>query len=297
MEEIIKCEDLSFSYRDSEGRLHHALKNVNIAFRRGEYTAVLGHNGSGKSTLAKLLNMIITAEDGELSGRITVFGKEITDKGITESDGFEVRQKIGMVHQNPDNQIVATTVEEDVAFGPENLGIPHPELRERVDSAIIEVGLEGYEKFAPHRLSGGQKQRVAIAGILAMLPECIILDEATAMLDPEGRESVLRIVRDLREKYGITVITITHYMNEATEADRVIILNEGEVFMDGKPDEIFTEVERLKSVSLDVPQVTELFYKLRRAGVDVGELPLHTNEAAEKLADIIKKHNCRIISG
>ena len=290
MEEIIKVENLKFAYCDNEGKLHPAINGVDITFNRGEYTAILGHNGSGKSTLAKLLNMVLTAEDGQIEGKITVFGTDITSPDVTDADAFKVRSRVGMVHQNPDNQIVATTVEEDVAFGPENMGVPHPELRQRVDKVIADVGMQGYEKFAPHRLSGGQKQRVAIAGILAMMPDCIIFDEATSMLDPEGRQAVLAIIRELADKHNITVITITHYMNEATEADRVIILNEGKVFMDGKPEDIFTRVDELKSVSLDVPQVTELFALLKKGGADIDRLPLHTDDAAEYLSQVIEKH-------
>lgn len=283
-------KNVSFAYRDSDGNAHPALKNVTLGFEKGTYTAVLGHNGSGKSTLAKLINMILTSQEGELSGEITVYGKLITDKDITDDDACEVRSHVGMVHQNPDNQIVATTVEEDVAFGPENLGIPSEKLRGIVDGALAEVGMTGYEKFAPHRLSGGQKQRVAIAGVIAMAPDCIIFDEATAMLDPAGRESVLKTIRRLHEEKNITVITITHYMNEATEADRVVVLNEGSVYMDGTPEEIFTQVEKLQSVSLDVPQVTELFYRLKKAGVKVPYLPLHTDEGADLLAKLITEH-------
>ena len=287
MENVIELKDVCFAYRDSEGTLHPALKNINLSFEKGSYTAILGHNGSGKSTLAKLLNLVITSEDGKIDGSIKVFGKEIAG-ALTEDEEYEIRRRVGMVHQNPDDQIVATTVEEDVAFGPENLGVEPSVIRTTVDEALAAVGMTGYEKFAPHRLSGGQKQRVAIAGVLAMHPECIIFDESTAMLDPEGREAVLKTIDELHKSGEVTVITITHYMNEATDADRVIVLNKGEVFMTGTPEEIFTQVDKLRSVSLGVPQVTELFYRLKNEGVYGGELPLHTKEGAIALNELIK---------
>ncbi|MBO4422510.1 MAG: energy-coupling factor transporter ATPase [Clostridia bacterium] len=285
-EKIIEIKDLSFSYRDSEGNLHPALHDINLTFERGTYTAILGHNGSGKSTLAKLLNMILTSEDGQIDGQMIVFGQDIT-KDMTDDQAYGLQRRIGMVHQNPDNQIVATTVEEDIAFGPENLGMDPAEIRKTVTEMLEKVGMQGHEKSAPHRLSGGQKQRIAVAGVLAMRPECIIFDESTAMLDPQGRESIMKTIDELHKSGEVTIITITHYMNEATDADRVIVLNHGEVFMDGTPEEIFTQVEALHSVSLDVPQVTELFYRLKKAGRYGGRLPLHTNEGAEALAELI----------
>jgi energy-coupling factor transport system ATP-binding protein len=287
MENVIELQNVSFAYRDSEGNLHPALNNINLTFEKGSYTAILGHNGSGKSTLAKLLNLVITSEDGKIDGSIKVFGKEINGT-LTEDEEYEIRRRVGMVHQNPDDQIVATTVEEDVAFGPENLGVEPPVIRATGDEALAAGGMTGYEKFAPHRLSGGQKQRVAIAGVLAMHPECVIFDESTAMLDPEGREAVLKTVDELHKSGEVTVITITHYMNEATDADRVIVLNKGEVFMTGTPEEIFTQVDKLRSVSLGVPQVTELFYRLKNEGVYEGKLPLHTKEGALALNELIK---------
>ena len=286
MENIIEIKDLSFSYKDSEGKLHPALHNINLNFERGTYTAILGHNGSGKSTLAKLMNMILTSEDGIIDGSIMVCGKEITGE-LSDDDAYDIQRRIGMVHQNPDNQIVATTVEEDIAFGPENLGVDPVEIRKTVTEMLKAVGMEGHEKSAPHRLSGGQKQRIAVAGVLAMHPECIIFDESTAMLDPQGREAIMNTISDLHKKGNVTIITITHYMNEATDADRVIVLNEGGVFMDGTPEQIFTQVEKLHSVRLDVPQVTELFYKLKQAGKYKGALPLHTEEGAEALKELI----------
>lgn len=288
MDNIIEIKDLSFSYRDPDGTLHPALKNINLSFRRGTYTAVLGHNGSGKSTLAKLINMVLTREDGDIDGTITVCGKDVTGE-LSDDEAYEIQRRVGMVHQNPDNQIVATTVEEDIAFGPENLGMDPKEIRRIVTDMLKAVGMEGHEKSAPHRLSGGQKQRIAVAGVLAMDPECIIFDESTAMLDPQGREAILRTIDELHRRGDVTIITITHYMNEATDADRVVVLNRGEVFMDGTPEEIFTQVDKLHSVSLDVPQVTELFYKLKKAGKYSGKLPLHTDEGAEALAGLLKK--------
>jgi len=288
MDNIIEIKDLSFSYKDSEGKLHPALHNINLCFERGTYTAILGHNGSGKSTLAKLINMVLTREDGEIDGTITVCGKEVTGE-LSDDDAYDIQCRIGMVHQNPDNQIVATTVEEDIAFGPENLGVDPVEIRKTVTEMLKAVGMEGHEKSAPHRLSGGQKQRIAVAGVLAMHPECIIFDESTAMLDPQGREAIMNTIDELHKRGDVTIITITHYMNEATDADRVIVLNHGEVFMDGTPEQIFTQVEKLHSVSLDVPQVTELFYRLKQAGKYNGGLPLHTDEGAAALKELITK--------
>ena len=287
MDKIIEIKDLSFSYKDSDGTLHPALHDINLDFERGTYTAILGHNGSGKSTLAKLMNMVLTSEDGVIEGSISCFGKNITSE-LSDDEAYDIQCRIGMVHQNPDNQIVATTVEEDVAFGPENLGIDPVEIRRIVTDMLKAVGMEGHEKSAPHRLSGGQKQRIAIAGVLAMDPECIIFDESTAMLDPQGRDAVMKTIDELHKRGDVTIITITHYMNEATDADRVIVLNQGTVFMDGTPEEIFTQVDRLHSVSLDVPQVTELFYKLKKAGKYDGALPLHTDEGAAALAGLLE---------
>jgi energy-coupling factor transport system ATP-binding protein len=288
MDNIIEIKDLSFSYKDSEGKLHPALHNIDLNFERGTYTAILGHNGSGKSTLAKLINMVLTSEDGIIDGSITVCGKEVTGE-LSDDDAYDIQCRIGMVHQNPDNQIVATTVEEDIAFGPENLGVDPVEIRKTVTEMLKAVGMEGHEKSAPHRLSGGQKQRIAVAGVLAMHPECVIFDESTAMLDPQGREAIMSTIEELHKRGDVTIITITHYMNEATDADRVVVLNQGEVFMDGTPEEIFTQVEKLHSVSLDVPQVTELFYKLTQAGKYDGVLPLHTEEGAEALKRLVEK--------
>ncbi|MCD7776742.1 MAG: energy-coupling factor transporter ATPase [Firmicutes bacterium] len=259
MSEFIRTENISFAYEDTSGGIHPAIKNVSISIERGSFVAVLGHNGSGKSTLAKLFNMILTPTDGKLY----VDGELVsTPEGADDDTIFGVRRKIGMVHQNPDNQIVSSVVEEDVAFGPENLGVEPSEIRARVDDALKTVGMSEYAQHSPSRLSGGQKQRVAIAGIIAMRPDCIIFDESTAMLDPSGRHDVMETVKKLNRESEITIIHITHDMSEAVMADRVIVLNEGEVFLDGTPSEVFSEVELLRSVRLDVPQTTSLLHSL-----------------------------------
>ena len=279
---FIHARDLSFSYQDEEGREDNpALKNFSVDIHRGEYVAVLGHNGSGKSTFAKLLNYILEPTSGEL----VVGGVDLARKDLTDTDILNLRKNVGMVFQNPDNQLVATVVEQDVAFGPENLGIDREELRRRVDFALETVGMTAYAKHEPHRLSGGQKQRIAIAGILAMMPECVIFDESTAMLDPGGRREVLDTIRKLNREHNMTVLNITHYMNEAIEADRVIVMNQGEIIGDGTPTEIFSEVEKLYSVSLTVPQVTELLYLLEQDGANLPRGILHAMDAA----DVIEK--------
>ncbi len=287
MENIIEVNSLSFSYYGDNKRPVNVLKDISFSIPKGSFTAVLGHNGSGKSTLAKLLNLILTEEDGIIDGSIKICGKEI-NASLTEEEIYEIRKTVGMVHQNPDNQIVATTVEEDVAFGPENLGIPSKEIRERVDDALKRVGMTAYAKHAPHRLSGGQKQRVAIAGIIAVRPDIIIFDESTAMLDPHGRDEVMNTIHRLHREKNITVLLITHYMNEAAEADNIIVLNDGRVYMSGTPTEVFSQVDKLRSVSLDVPQVSELMYLIfgKKKGV---ELPIHTDECAELLYKMLKE--------
>lgn len=267
---IIKTENLSFTYFDGdlEDMKSHelpALRAVNLSVKKGEYISVLGHNGSGKSTLAKLLNLILIPT----SGKIFIDGKDVSDENLSEDQVFEVRKKIGMVFQNPDNQIVATVVEEDVAFGVENLGLPREEIRRRVVSALNVVGMQDYARHAPHKLSGGQKQRVAIAGIIAMRPEVIIFDESTAMLDPIGRKAVVDIMEKLNREENITIINITHYMEEAARADRVIVINDGEMILDGTAKEVFSEVELLHKIGLESPQSTELLNKLKSAGLDV----------------------------
>jgi energy-coupling factor transport system ATP-binding protein len=228
--------------------------------KKGEFLAILGHNGSGKSTCAKLMNMILTPNEG----KIYVHGKDITSDELTEDDVLNIRKSVGMVFQNPDNQIVATIVEEDVAFGPENLGVEPTEIRKRVDDALKIVNMSDYARHAPHKLSGGQKQRVAIAGIIAMKPECIIFDESTAMLDPMGRRDVMNTILRLNREEGITVILITHYMNEASLADRVIVMRNGEIYLEGEPKNVFCETEKLWSAGLEVPQGVELIYKLNQ---------------------------------
>ena len=230
----IKIENISISYEEDDGGKTSVLKNINLEIKKGEYLAVLGHNGSGKSTLAKLLNMILEPD----SGKIYIDGKDITDPDMTEDDVFELRKKVGMVFQNPDNQLVATIVEDDVAFGPENLGVESSEIRRRVDEALAVVGMSEYAKGEPARLSGGQKQRIAIAGILAMKPDCMIFDESTAMLDPLGRRDIMNTIEKLNKEHGITIIMITHYMDEAARANRIVVLDDGEVLMDGTPVEI-----------------------------------------------------------
>ena len=267
---IIKTENLSFTYYDGDiDKMKSdeipALKSVNLAVREGEYISVLGHNGSGKSTLAKLLNLILIPT----SGKIYIDGKDVSSEDLTEDEVFEVRKKIGMVFQNPDNQIVATIVEEDVAFGAENLGLPREEIRRRVINALNVVGMQEYARHAPHKLSGGQKQRVAIAGIIAMRPRVIIFDESTAMLDPIGRKSVIDIMEKLNREENITVINITHYMEEAARADRVIVINDGEMILDGTPKEVFSKVDLLHSIGLESPQSTELLKMLKDFGIDV----------------------------
>lgn len=256
-----------------------ALKNINLRIEPGEFVAIIGPNGSGKSTLAKLFNGLYTPSEGD------IFVAGFNTKN--QDDIWKIRQKAGMVFQNPDNQIVATIVEEDVAFGPENLGIPPEEIRHRVKEALEIVELTEYADKAPHLLSGGQKQRVAIAGILAMKPDCIILDEPTAMLDPVGRKEVISTVKKLNRNEGKTIVLITHFMEEAVQADRVLVMEKGKVVMEGKPNEIFSQVERLKKLGLDVPQVTELAYKLTRDSVPVRRDILTVEEMVDCLCQLM----------
>ncbi len=288
-EPFIKIENLNFSYpADEDGTPSPVLRDINLEIGRGELVAILGHNGSGKSTLAKLLNLILTPD----SGKITIDGLEITSPDLSEDQLFENRRAIGMVFQNPDNQLVATVVEEDVAFGPENLGIPPAEIRRRVDEALATVGMTEFARHSPHQLSGGQKQRIAIAGILAMMPRCIVFDESTAMLDPSGRREVMDTILRLNREYGITILNITHYMNEAALCDRVVVINEGKIEMDGTPGTIFSEVAHLERIGLDVPQTAELFHELNLAGIrdkDGRPLPLDrlgVDEAADALMEL-----------
>lgn len=266
MDKIISIKNLCFDYADEDrDRTIQVLKNISLDINRGEFVAVLGHNGSGKSTLAKHLNAIHIGT----SGSVIVDGLNTAD----EDNLFEIRRRVGMVFQNPDNQMVANIVEEDVAFAPENLGVPREEIRKRVDNALAEVNMSKFAKHAPHMLSGGQKQRVAIAGVLAMEPDILVLDEPTAMLDPIGRREIMDTVKRLNRERNMTVVLITHYMEEAVEAQRVIIIDDGSIEFDGKPNEIFPQVERMRKLGLDTPQATELVYKLRKNGFDIkGEI-------------------------
>ncbi len=287
---FIKFENVSYSYEgDEEGTLlPPVIKNISLEIEKGSFVAMLGHNGSGKSTLAKLINLILIPTEG----KIFIDGKEITDPEITEDESgdalYDIRRKVGMVFQNPDNQLVATIVEEDVAFGPENLGIEPAEIRRRVDEALETVGMSDFKRHSPHQLSGGQKQRIAIAGIIAMLPECIVFDESTAMLDPGGRAEVMRTIEKLNRENGITVIHITHNMDEALRANRVVVINDGELFMDGTPKEVFSEVERLREIGLDVPQVTELMYELSRLGVPIDYKETDEKKCADAIANYLR---------
>ncbi len=281
---IIRTEGLGYTYINDEQTLSDnaaemALFDVSVSIRRGEYVSILGHNGSGKSTLAKLLNLILIPT----VGKIYIDGIDITDEKFGEDELFDIRRKVGMVFQNPDNQLVATVVEEDVAFGPENLGLPRKEIRRRVDEALSLVGMSAYASHAPHKLSGGQKQRVAIAGIIAMKPKVIIFDESTAMLDPQGRRDVMQIMERLNKDEGITVINITHYMEEAARADRVIVINDGRVELDGKPREVFSRVDKLHGMGLEAPQGAEVINLLRCHGAALDEAPLTEEECARAI--------------
>ena len=270
---FIHAEHLCFFYEDDTR--HPAVRDISLDVRRGEYVAILGHNGSGKSTFAKLLNQILEPT----SGKLVVGGVDLTSTELTEEELLAHRRRVGMVFQNPDNQLIATLVEEDVAFGPENLGVPLPELRERVDRALETVGMTEFASREPHHLSGGQKQRVAIAGVIAMMPECIIFDESTAMLDPLGRREVLDTISTLNREHGITILNITHYMNEAALADRVVVVNDGEIIMDGTPDEVFARRDELRLVGLEVPQCSEAIHRLRAAGIELDGKKISTVEA------------------
>ena len=284
-EPFIRVRDLCYAYEEDDGRSVGVLKNFSIDIERGEFVAVLGHNGSGKSTFAKILNLILSGQGGSVS----IDGREIDPDNMTEEEVMELRKKIGMVFQNPDNQLVATIVEDDVAFGPENLGVKSAEIRERVDKALAELGMEKYAKHEPHRLSGGQKQRVAIAGITAMMPECIIFDESTAMLDPQGRAEVLDAIEKINREKGITVIMITHYMDEAARAGRVVVIDDGALLFDGTPTEVFTHERELIAHGLDVPQCTSLVHKLRAAGMALEGDCLTVEQCAELIAREIKR--------
>lgn len=279
MKELIHAEQVYFEYAREEEENILVLNGIDLTIHQGEFVAVLGHNGSGKSTLAKHFNAILLPT----KGNVTVNGMQTTDMDRL----FDIRQEVGMVFQNPDNQIVATIVEEDVAFALENMGVEPSEIRRRVDDALKTVDMYDFREHAPHQLSGGQKQRVAIAGVLAMRPECIVLDEPTAMLDPRGRREVLRTVRELNENHGTTVALITHYMDEAVQADRVVVVDGGNIVMDGTPKEIFTYVEQLKTLGLDVPQVTELCHQLRREGVEIPADIITEDECVRVLQELL----------
>lgn len=283
---IIKASKLVFDYirRDEDENIEEidrAIDNLNIDIEKGSFVAILGHNGSGKSTFAKHINGILTPTEG------TVWVSDMNT--ANEESIWEIRKKAGMVFQNPDNQIIGNVVEEDVGFGPENMGIPTEDIWKRVDESLEAVGMTAYRYKSPNKLSGGQKQRVAIAGVMAMRPECIILDEPTAMLDPNGRKEVIRTVRELNQKEGITVLLITHYMEEVINADRVIVMDDGKLVMDGTPRAVFSKVEELKSYRLDVPQVTELAYELKQAGVEIPDGILSKEELMESLLPIFEK--------
>lgn len=279
---FISLENVVFSYTDDENvkSVKNAVDGVSLDIQKGEFVALLGHNGCGKSTIAKHLNAMLLPD----SGRVLIDGDDTADEEKT----YNIRKKVGLVLQNPDNQLVASIVEEDVAFGPENLGIPPQEIRERVDYALKAVGMYEYREHAPFKLSGGQKQRVAIAGILAMLPECIVLDEPTAMLDPNGRDEVLSTLLKLNKDKNITVVLITHYMDEAVLADRVVVMDSGKILTQGTPDKVFSQVELLKRHRLDVPQSTELANKLRGCGVKIDNMPLDTEACVKMLEEVLK---------
>ncbi len=276
---MIKCENLVFKYISGEEKIEKlAVNDVSLEVNQGEFLVVLGHNGSGKSTIAKHMNALLLPS----GGKVYVDGLDTLD----ENNIWDIRSTAGMVFQNPDNQLVATIVEEDVAFGPENLGVAPSEIRERVDESLKRVGMYEYRKHAPHLLSGGQKQRVAIAGILAMRPKCIILDEPTAMLDPSGRREVLKTIKEVNEKFNITIILITHYMDEAAQADRVVVMDKGKVVMEGNPRQVFSNVKEMKEIGLDVPQVTELAYELKKEGISISTEILNIDEMVSALCQL-----------
>ncbi len=277
---IIKAENLSYDYirTDEEGKTvsaQRAVNGVNLDVKAGDFIAILGHNGSGKSTLAKHINAILTPTEGS----VLVDGKDTRNEDLI----WEIRQTAGMVFQNPDNQIIGTIVDEDVAFGPENLGLPKEIIMERVEESLKSVGMWEYKDHSPNRLSGGQKQRVAIAGVIAMKPRCIVLDEPTAMLDPNGRKEVIETARKLNWEAGITIVLITHYMEEVVDADKVFVMDEGQIVMQGTPREVFSQVEKLKELRLDVPQVTLLAWELKKAGLNIPDGILTIRELREAL--------------
>ena len=282
MSTMLQTEHLSFTYPAEEGvsASTTALEDVSLSIEKGSFVVVLGHNGSGKSTLAKHMNAVLLPS----GGAVYVEGMDTRDEALL----LEIRRRVGMVFQNPDNQIVANVVEEDVAFAPENLGVPSEEIRRRVDDALAAVGMSEFTRHAPHLLSGGQKQRVAIAGVIAMAPECIVLDEATAMLDPSGRREVLSAIRALNRERGITVVLITHHMDEAMDADRLIVMNDGRLVMDGTPAEVFTQVDALRAMGLAAPDTVELLYGLRQNGMDVPLTALTVDDCAAAICKALQ---------
>ncbi len=281
MSNIIEIKNLHFSYPAEEGsEPAEVLKGIDLTVKEGEFTAILGHNGSGKSTLAKHINGILVPT----SGTVTVDGINTAD----EDKIFDLRRRAGMVFQNPDNQIVSSIVEEDVAFALENLGVPYEEMRRRVDEALKDVNMYDYRLHSPSQLSGGQKQRVAIAGIIAMKPKCIILDEPTAMLDPQGRREVMSVIKRMNREYGITIVLITHYMDEAAQCGRVVVMDKGRVILDDTPRAVFSQVEQVKKIGLDVPQVTELAYELKKAGYDISDDIITEEECISGIMNLFK---------
>jgi energy-coupling factor transport system ATP-binding protein len=279
--DYLTCDQVKFSYETGEnGESHEVLHGVSLGIRKGEFVALLGHNGSGKSTLAKHFNAMLLPS----GGKVYVDGLDTMDESLK----IEIRRRVGLVLQNPDNQLIASVVEEDVAFGPENLGIAPPEIRRRVDDALKAVEMYDYRLNAPYKLSGGQKQRVAIAGIIAMQPDCIVLDEPTAMLDPRGRTEVLDTIHKLNREKGITIVLITHYMDEAVGADRVVVMDDGKILTQGTPREVFSQVQLLKNHQLDVPQATELVWRLRSEGYDLPDCVLDIGECVDALEPLLK---------
>lgn len=280
-EVLFDIRHVSHTFETEEGKTFDALKDVTAQIKKGEFTAIIGTNGSGKSTLARHLNALLLPTEGEL----IVEGMRTSDAGRV----WDIRQKVGMVFQNPDNQLVAAVVEEDVAFGPENLGVPPEEIRERVDLALKKVGMTSYRKQAPSMLSGGQKQRVAIAGVLAMKPDCIVLDEPTAMLDPKGRKEVMDTIHELNKKEGITIVLITHFMEEAVTADHILVIDKGVLKMEGTPREIFSQADKVTEIGLDVPVPADLARRLRKKGMAVSEKCMTDEELGEALCPFVSK--------
>ncbi len=288
MSYIIKAENLSFSY-DDDDKAKKTVENLNIEIERSTFTAIIGHNGSGKSTIAKLICAVLEPDSGEIYVDSASAGRVL--RASSEDDIFDIRKAVGMVFQNPDNQLVATVVEEDVAFAPENMGVEPSEIRKRVDKALLDVGLYELRLHDTHKLSGGQKQRVAIAGILAMSPECVIFDESTSMLDPKGRADIMDIIMKLKNELGITVILITHYMNEAALADRILVADDGKIVLDGTPEEVFDHKELLENCGLELPQSSELVRRLHDAGFDIRKTVLDLDSAFDAIVEAASKKN------